>query len=176
MKKYGLLIIIFIIGYCMIQSKEAASVQIPDSAIRLRVIPSSNSIRDQEVKMIVKNELENQTYKLLDGITSIESARQILENNLSNIDKEIRDILIEEGYPLEYKINFGQNYFPEKEFKGIIYEPGNYESLVVTLGNGAGDNWWCVLFPPLCLLEAEESDTEEVEYKFFVKELIDKYF
>ena len=176
MKKYGFIMLIFLAGYCIIQSKEATSVQIPDAAIRLRVIPNSNSIRDQEVKKLVKDKLETVTYALLDDITSIESARQILKNHLGTIDKEIQNVLKEEGYPLQYNINFGQNYFPEKEFKGIIYEPGNYESLVVTLGNGAGDNWWCVLFPPLCLLEAEESDTEEVEYKFFVKELIDKYF
>jgi len=60
-----------------------------------------------------------------------------------------------------------------KEFNGITYEEGMYESLLVTLGEGKGDNWWCVLFPPLCLLEAEESD--EVEYKFFIQELIEKY-
>ena len=68
------------------------------------------------------------------------------------------------------------NYFPQKEFKGVTYEEGYYESLVVTLGSGSGDNWWCVLFPPLCLLEAEESEKDDVEYQFFVKELIDKYF
>lgn len=80
---------------------------------------------------------------------------------------------MEEKYNLDYKINFGENYFPEKEFNGVTYEEGYYESVLVTLGKGEGDNWWCVLFPPLCLLEAEESD--EVEYKFFVQELIDKY-
>lgn len=65
------------------------------------------------------------------------------------------------------------NYFPEKEYKGVKYDEGYYESLVITLGEGKGKNWWCVLFPPLCLVEAEESD--KVEYKFFIKELIDKY-
>ena len=65
------------------------------------------------------------------------------------------------------------NYFPEKEYKGTIYEEGEYESLLITLGSGEGNNWWCVLFPPLCLIEAEES--EEVEYSFFIKELFEKY-
>ena len=77
---------------------------------------------------------------------------------------------------LEYKINYGMNYFPEKEYKGVTYEEGEYESLVITLGNGLGENFWCVLFPPLCLLEADEEETEEVEYTSFVKEIIDKYF
>ena len=65
-------------------------------------------------------------------------------------------------YKLPFEINFGLNYFPKKEFKGITYDEGYYESVVVTLGEGLGDNWWCVLFPPLCMLEAEEST--EVEY------------
>ena len=55
-----------------------------------------------------------------------------------------------------------------------MYEEGDYESVVITLGNGEGSNFWCVLFPPLCLLD-ENDTTEDVDYKFFVKELIDKY-
>ena len=66
------------------------------------------------------------------------------------------------------------NYFPSKEYKGIKYAAGEYQSLVVTLGNGLGDNWWCVLFPPLCLLEAE--DSSDVEYHSFVADMIEKYF
>ena len=89
------------------------------------------------------------------------------------IDNRINDLLIKENYPLGYQIHFGQNYFPEKNFKGVTYEEGYYNSLLVTLGEGKGDNWWCVLFPPMCLMEAEES--EEVEYKFFIQELIEKY-
>ena len=155
---------------------DTSGIKIPSEAIRLRVIPNSNSIRDQEVKMKVKNELENTTANLLNGVTSINVAREIINNNLDNIESNIQKILLDEQYSLGYKINFGSNYFPEKEFKGIIYEEGYYESLVVTLGSGSGDNWWCVLFPPLCLLEAEESEKDDVEYQFFVKELIDKYF
>ena len=67
------------------------------------------------------------------------------------------------------------NYFPKKVYKGIIYEEGEYESLVITLGSGQGDNFWCVLFPPLCLLEGN-NDTEDVTYQFFVKEMLEKYF
>ena len=73
-------------------------------------------------------------------------------------------------------MNYGINYFPEKKYKGVIYEEGYYESLVITLGKGNGENWWCVLFPPLCLMEGEDNNTDEVEYKSFVKEMIDKYF
>ena len=89
------------------------------------------------------------------------------------IDNKVDKLLKKENYKLGYSINFGYNYFPEKEFKGITYEEGMYESLLINLGEAKGNNWWCVLFPPLCLLEAEES--EEVEYKVFIQELIEKY-
>lgn len=176
MKNYIFLLLIFVIIYCMIQNTDASVVQIPDTAIRLRVIPNSNSMQDQEIKQKVKSELERKTSELLKDVTSVDLARRIISDNLDEIELGVRNILLEEKYDLGYTINFGENFFPQKEFKGIIYEAGNYESLVVTLGKGEGDNWWCVLFPPLCLLEAEETETDEVEYKFFVQELIEKYF
>ena len=64
---------------------------------------------------------------------------------------------------------------PEKEYEGVTIPSGNYESLVITLGSGLGDNWWCVMFPPLCLLEAKDNNTENIEYKFLVQEILEKY-
>ena len=112
-------------------------------------------------------------YELLKNTKGIEEARRIINSNLDNINNEVKTTLQLLNYKLGYDINFGLNYFPSKEYKGITYNEGYYESLVITLGEGKGDNWWCVLFPPLCLLEAEEST--EVEYTSFVKELLDKY-
>lgn len=175
MKKYVIVCLLFLFGYCMIQHYEAEAIQIPSTAIRLRVIPNSNSIYDQEIKMQVKKTLEENIYNLFKNVTNVTDARNIIEENLEKIKAEVETTLLKENYHEGYKINFGQNYFPEKKFKGITYEEGEYESLVVTLGRGAGDNWWCVLFPPLCLLEAEESETDDTEYTFFVKELLNKF-
>ena len=77
---------------------------------------------------------------------------------------------------MDYKINFGNNYFPDKEFKGVVYKEGEYESLVVTIGKGEGDNWWCVLFPPLCLLEGSDNNSSDVEYRSWVKDMLDRIF
>lgn len=172
MKK--ILLTILIIGIFLFNNKTEAVV-IPNDAIRLRVIPNSNSSYDQEIKMKVSKVLQQNLYNLLKDIKGSSNAREVINENLDEIDKSINELLIKEKYDLGYKINYGDNYFPEKEYKGIKYEEGNYESLLVTLGSGTGDNWWCVLFPPLCLIEADESETEEVEYKFFIQELIEKY-
>ena len=80
---------------------------------------------------------------------------------------------IVEEYQVPYQIHYGNNYFPAKYYKGITYPAGNYESLVITLGSGAGKNFWCVLFPPLCLLENTEEDISDVDYRLYVKKLLD---
>ena len=94
------------------------------------------------------------------------------DSTLAIITNDIKELL--DKYNMDFDINYGLNYFPKKEFKDIVYDEGYYESLVVTLGSGLGDNWWCVLFPPLCMIEASESSN--IEYTTLVSELINKYF
>lgn len=171
--KNFIIILGILITYLIVGNISAEEIKIPDEAIRFRVVANSDSKYDQSIKLKVKTEVEKELYNLLKDTRGIDEARTTISNNLDNIDKKVNNLLIKEKYNLGYNLNFGYNYFPEKEFNGVVYEEGMYESLLVTLGEGKGDNWWCVLFPPLCLLEAEESD--EVEYKFFIQELIEKY-
>lgn len=176
MKKAIFLFLGIIIIYILIGNVVSANDIIPDDAIRIRVIANSNSEYDQEMKTKVKDTLEYDMYNLLKDTNDLEEARELIKNNLDNVEENIDKTLQEEEYKLPFDINFGLNYFPKKEFKGIIYDEGYYESVVVTLGDGLGDNWWCVLFPPLCMLEAEETNTTDVEYTTLVKTIIDKYF
>ena len=142
---------------------------IPDYAIRFRVIANSNTLEDQTEKMEIKEAVEKELNSLVSQAKSSKEAENIIENNLENIKEIINQ------YTTDYQINFGLNYFPEKEYKGVRYPSGDYESLVITLGSGNGENWWCVMFPPLCLLEAKEQNTEDIHYTFYVKEVLEKY-
>lgn len=171
MKK--ILFILSISFMVIMMNTRASSKLIPDEAIRFRVIANSDTEYDQKIKMIVKEKVEKGLYKILKNTKGIDNAREIIKDNVGIIDSIVNKTLIEENYDKTYDVNYGMNYFPEKEYKGVKYKEGYYESLVIKLGEGKGKNWWCVLFPPLCLVEAEESD--KVEYKFFIKELIDKY-
>ena len=174
MKKTIILTIIIIIFIIITNSVKQDLVKIPKEAIRIRVLANSNDNYDQEMKKQVKELVANQLYPKLNNIKNINEARKVINNNIDNIEKNIDTFFTQKKYNQNYEVIYGLNYFPEKEYKGVYYDEGYYESLLVTIGDGSGDNWWCVLFPPLCLMEAEES--EEVEYKFFVQELIDKYF
>ena len=174
MKK--IIIAVLIIIGIFICNRKVDQVIIPDEAIRFRIVANSNSNIDQANKLIVRDKLEKEIVNDLSKTNNITEARNTIKSNINNYEKIVKTTLKENNIDTNFTINYGYNYFPEKEYKGVKYNSGDYESVVVTLGDGIGKNWWCVLFPPLCLLEAEENQTEEVEYKFFVKEIIEKYF
>ena len=166
MKK--IIIILFILIVILVGINEKENILIPDNAIRFRVIANSDSDEDQKIKMNIKNDVENEIYELISDANDIFEARDIISNNLDKVD----DIL--KKYNVDYDISYGNNYFPTKEYKGIKYPSGEYESLVITVGEGLGKNWWCVLFPPLCLLD-EQSNLSNAEYKLYATKLINNF-
>lgn len=173
-RKLILIILTIVTIYVVYNNVKAEEIVIPNTAIRLRVIPNSNNLLDQEMKAKVKEYLEANLYKNFANVNNIDEARTMINNNIPKIEEDITSIFNENNYDMNFKVKYGNNYFPEKEYKGITYEEGYYESLVVEIGEAKGDNFWCVLFPSLCLLETEE--TTEVEYKLGVLELINKIF
>ena len=173
--KNSIIFLALIVGvYIVIGNVVSKKNIIPDDAIRIRIIANSDSEYDQNIKLKVKEQVEHDMYNILKNATELEEARNKIKENLDRVEKNIDKTLQDENYQLPFTVNFGLNYFPEKEFKGLKYKEGYYESVVVILGEGLGENWWCVLFPPLCLIEAEEST--DVEYTTMVKTIIDKYF
>ncbi len=175
MKKIIVLMIsAFVLFTMSLKVKEKESI-IPDSAIRFRVIANSNTAYDQNIKIQIRNLIQNKILELTKDTKSIKEVRKILLEHKEELYELTKDKLKNLGYDKNFKLSYGNNYFPEKKYKGLTYKSGNYESLVITLGDGNGDNFWCVLFPPLCTLEVDET-TSDVEYKFFIKEIIDKYF
>ena len=175
MKKI-IIIGLILVGILIYGKVRPSEVMIPNAAIRFRVIANSDSVEDQNTKILVRNNLEKQITSDLASSNSIDESRKILGSNIKKYENLVSNTLKENNISETFKINYGYNLFPEKNYKGVKYKEGKYESLVVTLGSGKGNNWWCVLFPPLCLLEAEEDyNKEEVEYKSYVKELIEKY-
>lgn len=173
MKKILSIIIALLVLVLLFANQEDYYV-IPNESIRLRIIANSNSVYDQYIKIKVKEQLEKELSNDLKNSSTIDNSRKLINNNINNYKEIINDTLDELNYDMDYEINYGQNYFPKKTYKGVIYEEGYYESLLVTLGSGEGDNWWCVLFPPICTLEVEEN--EEIEYKFYIQEVFEKYF
>lgn len=167
MKK--IIIVLFLFTLICFISKGNEEYIIPNNAIRLRVIANSNTFEDQATKMEIKSNIEDILKTDIISVSNKAEADGVIQEKIPQIKTMIND------YNINYNLNYGQNYFPEKSYKGVKYKEGMYESLVVTLGSGRGENWWCVLFPPLCLMEAQESKMEDVDYEWFVKDIFKKY-
>ena len=164
-----IVLLFFVTVLIYLTTGNTSRILIPSDAIRFRIIANSNSLEDQELKMKIREEIEPVFAQIMDSSNSKEETKKLIDQNMSKIEEII------EQYNVEYTINYGNNYFPEKEYKGIIYPEGNYESLVITLGSGLGNNWWCVLFPPLCLLEASEEESSNANYTFYIKEVLERF-
>ncbi len=164
-----IIIILFLISLGFIFGKQEEEIMIPGEAIRFRVIANSNTLEDQAQKLAIKEQVEKEVYNLINGAENTSEVRNIIKNNMDTIENIVND------YQVPFQINYGNNYFPSKTYKGILYPAGNYESLVITLGEGAGNNFWCVLFPPLCLIENSDTDVSDVDYQLYVKKLLDQF-
>lgn len=175
MKRLILLILAVLILFMVANTYQEDYYIIPDKAIRIRIIPNSNNIKDQFLKKQVKTNIELEVENDLKESKDIETSRKILTTNLNKYEQVVKEVLTNEDKNTDFNVDYGYHYFPEKKYKGVKYEAGNYESLLITLGEGKGDNWWCVLFPPLCQLEAEDTNQDDIEYSLYVKELFEKF-
>jgi stage II sporulation protein R len=135
----------------------AASTQeqvvIPDEAIRLRILANSNSDEDQELKRKIRDEVNKEITQWVEKLTSVEAARQLIQSRLPEIESIVEDVLEKENKQQSFSVNFDNVSFPTKLYGNFIYPAGDYEAILISLGEAKGANWWCVLFPPLCFLD-----------------------
>lgn len=133
-----------------------------EGIIRLHVIANSNTVGDQSLKLKVRDAviayMNDQT-----DLGTVDKTREHLEDNLKRFEAIANGIIAAEGYNYTAKADIGIRYIPEKSYGDITFPAGNYEALNITLGEGDGENWWCVLFPPLCLLDEGTESAETVD-------------
>ncbi len=166
-----------------------------EEAIRLRILANSDSIKDQALKRDIRDSVNEAITDMVIDINDLNEAKATIEDNLAMIEGIVEQELINMGINQSYEVSFSEVQFPTKLYGNIVYPAGLYDAVLITLGEGKGENWWCVLFPPLCFLdmangeatdtstvEAEEPNEteEEVEVAFFVVEMfssiIDRIF
>lgn len=126
----------------------------PENLLRLHVLANSNSPEDQRVKLEVRDAVLRETGRLFNGVATVEEAKAILEENLDHVEKTARLTLAKAGHGHQtVTAELGTFTFPPRRYGRLSLAAGEYQSLQVIIGQGQGRNWWCVLFPPLCLLD-----------------------
>lgn len=145
-----------------------------EKPLRLHVIANSDSKEDQEVKLMVRDRVLEATGEEMRAVQNKDQAKAYIAQHLELIEQEANAVLQEEGFSYQAKATLGISDFPDKSYGGVVYPAGKYEALKITLGNGQGQNWWCVVFPPLCLTQADPE--EPVEYKSAILEWFEGLF
>ncbi|HHV46485.1 MAG TPA: stage II sporulation protein R [Tissierellia bacterium] len=144
--------IIYILNFYL-TAQEAYMDDIRDEIIRFHVKANSDSKEDQDLKLKVRDRILKETRDLLKESTSIDETRSIMKDNLDNIKSIAKEVLEEEGKDYDVDVTFGIQKFPTRKYGDLVFPAGEYETLMVKIGEGKGQNWWCVMFPPLCFVD-----------------------
>ena len=164
------------ISICAFSYAKTASSDIANSVFRLHVIANSDSKEDQDLKYKVRDALLEYMNSICTDCTSKEEAIYIVENNKSTFEEIAINTIKENGYSYSVKINIGNFEFPTKNYGDISLPAGYYDALRVEIGEANGQNWWCVMFPPLCFVDISSGVVPDESKELIENNLSDEEF
>ena len=139
---------------------EATQVRLASQVIRLHVLANSDSEKDQALKLQVRDRILAETNSLLEGETDPQAAAQTLNKHLEDLAQTAAQEIAAQGYAYQVEVRLEQTWFPTRQYQGISLPAGDYLALRVLIGAAEGHNWWCVVFPSLCLPAVSERALE----------------
>ena len=143
---------------------------IVNEIIRFHVIANSNSDEDQSLKLKVRDKIIEFVSSNLEKSKSIDESREFILSNKSKIEDIAKSVINEYGYGYNVTSTLSRENFPDKVYGDVVFPQGEYEAYRVLIGDAKGENWWCVMFPPLCFVDGTK---EAVDSKEVVKSLED---
>lgn len=135
---------------------EREQTRVSDSVLRLHVLANSDSAEDQSLKLMVRDAVLEEAKVILPEGSSVREAEQILSRNLERLAAAGAAVVEREGYDYPVSARLEDSWFPTKEYEDFALPAGQYRALRIVIGEGEGQNWWCVVFPPLCLASVSE--------------------
>lgn len=171
---------------------QAVCAEIPNDVFRFHILANSDSEEDQALKLKVRDKVLEKTKILFDTANSKSDAEEFVKANLETIEKIAQNEVYKNGYNYPVKAEVVNMHFDTRYYESYTLPSGMYDALRITIGNAKGHNWWCVMYPSICISTVDEgkdrakdalSDDEysvvtdnKVEYKFFIVELFQKIF
>jgi len=144
-------------------SGEVSQGEVAGKLIRFHVIANSDGEIDQNLKLKVRDSVLKYISPKLKDSTSIEESRKIIKNEDKNIKKIAQTIIKKNGFKYSVATTLSQEYFPVKTYGNITLPQGKYEAYRIIIGTGKGQNWWCVMFPPLCFVDITKGNVSYVK-------------
>lgn len=134
-----------------------------DKLIRFHIRANSDSKEDQDLKLKIRDEILEKMADKFFGIKSLREGREVINENMEEMKRIAENIVKGENKDYEVDINLGIDRFPTRKYGNLVLPTGDYETLLITLGEGKGENWWCVMFPPLCFIDITHSVAKDAE-------------
>lgn len=136
--------------------------KINDKVIRLHVIANSNTFEDQQLKYKVRNQVITTFNKEFEDVSSKKDSENIIIKKIDSIRQEAESVVKSEGYDYQVNVYYGNYKFPRKLYEDIVLPEGYYDSVRIEIGMSQGNNWWCVMFPPLCFVDFGKDESTPV--------------
>ena len=152
-----LLVLMMALSFLPVHGEE----KIYDTVVRLHVLANSDSEEDQALKLRVRDAVLDATSPLVKDCTSQEEAVEILSAHIPDLESAAAAVIRQEGYDYPVTVLLGEEEYPTRIYESCAFPAGTYVSLRVCIGNAEGQNWWCCLFPPLCLSAATAKEDNE---------------
>ena len=167
-KKVILILVIFIISFIYIihpyiEDKMLIENPYEDKIIRFHVRANSDVEEDQNLKLKVRDKILEVMGEKFEGVQSLAESRVVIQENINEIKTISEEVIKDNNKDYTVTVSLGQDNFPIRRYGNMIFPQGEYETLLVTIGEGAGQNWWCVMFPPLCFVDITHSTALDVE-------------
>jgi len=162
------LAIIFCVAACLPQTSSNADF------LRIHIRADSNNSDDQAVKYVVKQAVVDYLSPYLSSADSKEKAMSVVRSQLSNLKYICDKTLVSQGKTYKSTVKICEETFPDRSYGGFTLPAGVYDALIIELGSGSGNNWWCVVYPPLCFV-GESDGSANIVYKSKLLEIIERW-
>ena len=163
-------------GICAFSYATTVSTSISESVFRLHVIANSDSEEDQNLKYIVRDRLIEYMNEISNDAKTKEEAIKIVSEHKDTFHEIAINTIKEYGYDYDVNINIGSFSFPTKNYGDVSLPAGNYDALRVEIGEAKGQNWWCVMFPPLCFVDVTSGIVPDDSKEVMKENLSDEEF
>lgn len=147
---------VFAAGACSVGAFAYNCSRVRSDVLRMHVIANSDCSADQQLKLMVRDAVLERGAQLFDGTVTADEARRKIEPHKAELEAAAREVIERAGYDYPVSVNVVNEYFATRCYGSLTMPAGRYTAIKVVIGEGAGRNWWCVMFPPLCLPAARD--------------------
>lgn len=167
MKKLAILLLITLMATLTITATKSGE---NTEYLRIHIRANSNAYQDQAVKYQIKEEVVSYLIPFILECNTKQKAVEVLESQKQNINAVVKEVLVKNGFSYACNTTIRNELFPTRVYDDFTLEEGFYDAVIIELGDASGDNWWCVVYPPLCF-----QGTEKLTYKSKIVEIINEF-